>query len=449
MNETITSKNCIYLHLITKSIMSSSAASHDNSTPHFPSISDFSEASLGLPPNYHFEIAKTVARIKLKKAKRVALQFPEGLLLFSTAISDVIEAATGAETIILGDVSYGACCVDDLGAKALGCDFLVHYGHNCLINIKDCVIPNFVYVFVEIDIDTTHLVETVKALVSRETRMCCIATIQFVSSMRAAVSMLQEHFEHKIFVPQVKPLSGGEVLGCTSPIVDPALYDLVLFVADGRFHLESFLITNPKVNALQYDPYKKVLSKEEYVHDEMHKIRREAIEKARQAKSVGLIQGTLGRQGNSRVVDRLKAIIEGRVSSSSRDSNSCCSADHHNSCDKTESNCCQQIGGNTSSIDTDQSHRESISLPKRKCTLFLMSEIFPSKLQLMSDDIDCWVQVACPRLSIDWGYAFDRPLLSPYECEVAFGTAAWQEVYPMDHYSKDGGKWAVYTDKSL
>ena len=26
-----------------------------------------------------------------------------------------------------------------------------------------------------------------------------------------------------------------------------------------------------------------------------------------------------------------------------------------------------------------------------------------------------WVQVACPRLSIDWGYAFPKPLLSPYE----------------------------------
>lgn len=26
-----------------------------------------------------------------------------------------------------------------------------------------------------------------------------------------------------------------------------------------------------------------------------------------------------------------------------------------------------------------------------------------------------WVQVACPRLSIDWGEAFDKPLLTPYE----------------------------------
>lgn len=32
----------------------------------------------------------------------------------------------------MGDVTYGACCVDDYTARALGADFLVHYGHSCL-----------------------------------------------------------------------------------------------------------------------------------------------------------------------------------------------------------------------------------------------------------------------------------------------------------------------------
>ncbi len=35
---------------------------------------------------------------------------------------------------------------------------------------------------------------------------------------------------------QAKPLSSGEVLGCTSPTL-PAV-DAMIFVADGRFHLE-------------------------------------------------------------------------------------------------------------------------------------------------------------------------------------------------------------------
>jgi len=35
---------------------------------------------------------------------------------------------TGAEVVVLGDVTYGACCIEDLTAKALGADLLVHYG---------------------------------------------------------------------------------------------------------------------------------------------------------------------------------------------------------------------------------------------------------------------------------------------------------------------------------
>jgi 2-(3-amino-3-carboxypropyl)histidine synthase len=65
-------------------------------------------------------------------------------------------------------------------------------------------------------------------------------------------------------------------------------------------------------------------------------------------------------------------------------------------------------------------------------------------LKQLFDDVDAWVQIACPRLSIDWGYAFSKPLLNPYEAEVAFGGTAWKDVYPMDFYSKDGGAWSVY-----
>jgi hypothetical protein len=39
---------------------------------------------------------------------------------------------TEALTVIMGDITYGACCVDDYTAVALGCDMLVHYGHSCL-----------------------------------------------------------------------------------------------------------------------------------------------------------------------------------------------------------------------------------------------------------------------------------------------------------------------------
>ena len=97
--------------------------------------------------------------------------------------------------------------------------------------------------------------------------------------------------------------------------------------------------------------------------------------------------------------------------------------------------------------------------------VFLVSELSPTKISLFEDSIQVWVQIACPRLSIDWGEAFTKPLLTPYEAEVALGfvDAPWSRscsscscneekngdgnhkeeynVYPMDYYARDGGPW--------
>lgn len=80
----------------------------------------------------------------------------------------------------------------------------------------------------------------------------------------------------------------------------------------------------------------------------------------------------------------------------------------------------------------------------------LLSELSPAKLALFAPHVSTFVQTSCPRLSIDWGYAFDRPLLSPYEVSVAIGRSqSWMEqdegreaAYPMDFYAADS-PWAA------
>lgn len=66
---------------------------------------EINDAIAALPKNYNFEIHKTIWRVREMKAKRVALQLPEGLLIFSLIISDIIERFTEADTVIMGDVS--------------------------------------------------------------------------------------------------------------------------------------------------------------------------------------------------------------------------------------------------------------------------------------------------------------------------------------------------------
>ncbi|TDH73493.1 hypothetical protein CCR75_007427 [Bremia lactucae] len=342
-----------------------------------------------LPWNYNFEIRKTVWRIRQAGSKRVALQFPEGLLLYSCVISDIIEQFTGADSLILGDVTYGACCVDDLSAIALGADFMVHYGHSCLVPI-DVTSIKMLYVFVDIAIDVDHLIDCIKLSFTPETKLALMGTIQFSSSIHLVSFRLKDYFKILV-VPQVKPLSPGEVLGCTSPVIDGM--DALVFIADGRFHLESAMIMNPDLVAYRYDPYPKVLTIEKYDLPQMMEVRRAAIDQAKGAKKFGIVLGTLGRQGNPQILDHIKQLLE---------------------------------------------------YSGRNYFVLLLSELFPDKLARFKD-IDAWIQIACPRLSIDWGYAFSKPLLTAYEAEVCLDQTQWKEgSYPMDFYAKGSGSWTNY-----
>ncbi|KAI4274911.1 MAG: hypothetical protein LQ337_003577 [Flavoplaca oasis] len=343
-----------------------------------------------LPSNYSFEIHKTIHRIRSLDSKKIALQFPEGLLLFATTISDIITTfCPGTETLIMGDVTYGACCVDDYTARALGCDLLVHYAHSCLIPVDVTKIKTL-YVFVDISIDTSHLIATLERNFQSGKTIAMVGTIQFNATLHNVRPVL-EQAGFKVIIPQIAPLSKGEILGCTSPRLSDDAADLILYLGDGRFHLESAMIHNPSLPAYRYDPYSRKLTRETYDHDDMHDLRRRAIQQAKKATRWGLILGSLGRQGNPHTM----TLIEDRL---------------------------------------NERGIPFINL--------LLSEIFPGKLAMMHD-VDCWVQIACPRLSIDWGYAFPKPLLTPYEALVALGVreewgSANQGVYPMDFYSKEG-----------
>jgi len=245
-------------------------------------------------------------------------------------------------------------------------------------------------VFVDIKMDVKHFVDNVKISFDPSKKIALVSTIQFSTSLHAAKELLQEAGFESLIIPQEKPLSSGEILGCTSPKFDNI--DILIYLGDGRFHLESIMISNPDIAAYQYDPYNKVFTKETYAIEEMHRIRKSSIEKASTAKKWGIILGTLGRQGNPQIMKRLE---------------------------------------------------ERLKQKKLSYVVILLSEIFPSKLDLFND-VEAWIQIACPRLSIDWGYAFKKPLLNPYEAEVALGVIDWQTQYPMDFYSKNGGEWTNY-----
>jgi 2-(3-amino-3-carboxypropyl)histidine synthase len=131
------------------------------------------------------------------------------------------------------------------------------------------------YVFVEISFDPSHLAEciTQNFKLGGPEVLAMMGTIQFSGSISAVRDRLGESSRGNIIVPQVKPLSSGETLGCTSPKLPSECTSLV-FVADGRFHLESAMIQNHSVRAYRYDPYSKILTREGYDVEGMKRARR-------------------------------------------------------------------------------------------------------------------------------------------------------------------------------
>jgi hypothetical protein len=203
------------------------------------------------------------------------------------------------------------------------------------------------------------------------------------------------------------------------------------------------MIANPAIPAFRYDPYGRVLTREHYDHAGrytrqlrkgptpchfghavcgrirfwdtvaqgagthlhnswqhyvpmlyllcagMRTARRKAVQAAKGARSWGVVQGTLGRQGNPALVQSLQRVLQERGLA---------------------------------------------------FTTFLISELSPARLALVSG-VDAWVQVACPRLSIDWGEAFTKPTLTPYEAMVALGVVpAWWEAQQGEGLSGQNGE---------
>ncbi|KAH3680564.1 hypothetical protein WICMUC_000238 [Wickerhamomyces mucosus] len=348
---------------------------------------ELNEAIKLLPSNYNFEIHKTIWNIRKQGAKRVALQMPEGLLIYSLIISDILQQFCDCETLVMGDVSYGACCIDDFTARSLGCDFIVHYAHSCLVPI-DITLIKVLYIFVTINIDETHLINTIKRNFPKGSKIATFGTIQFNPTIHAIKDVLEKEANILTIPPQISPLSKGEVLGCTSQRMNKDDIDSMIYIGDGRFHLESAMIHNPEIPAYRYDPYSRKFTREYYDQKQLNKIRSDAIETGRSAQKFGLILGALGRQGNLTTLNNLET---------------------------------------------------QLSKQGKIIVKIILSEIFPQKLS-MFDDIDCFIQVACPRLSIDWGYAFNKPLLTPYEAMVMLEQdTKWNDnYYPMDYYGKDG-----------
>lgn len=79
--------------------------------------------------NYDLELERIIKSIKKEKAKKVLLQFPDGMKPYSLTISKEIEDKTKAQCFIWLGTCFGACDIP-LDVENLGVDMIIQFGHS-------------------------------------------------------------------------------------------------------------------------------------------------------------------------------------------------------------------------------------------------------------------------------------------------------------------------------
>jgi len=308
------------------------------------------------------DISDLIERLKKRGARRIALQFPEGLKRRSAEMVAALKEA-GFEVVVSGDPCYGAC---DLALETLGSsDVLVHFGHAPVDEQPQVIFEPWAVAF-----DVTVLKNALPFL--RGTPIGLVTTVQHVGLIPAMITYLQSRgISCTIGEGSRRTPFPGQVLGCSFAAARASGADEILFVGTGLFHPTGIAIaTRARVIAL--DPLSGTA--QEVRGDTLMRRRFAVMEKARGARTVGIIVCTKSGQKREKLAERLVRLSNNAV-------------------------------------------------------IVTMREVTPD--ELLNLGFACYVNTACPRLAYDDQVRFPVPVLSPQEYEILCGTRTWDE-YAID-----------------
>jgi len=310
-----------------------------------------------------------VEQIKVRNAKSVGIQLPEGVRPVATELADAITAKTGAEVIISGNSCYGACDIDDKLLRIV--DILFHFGHTEYFGSHSLLSECEKVCFIELrsEVDVKHVVKTAVKELKGET-VCVVSTVQHIHMLKDAISVIAQHGKNAVTGKSPMLRYAGQVLGCDFSAAKVPC-DEILFIGSGSFHPAGLaLYTGMRVVAA--DPFTNWLRI--FYGEEERKKRYLAVARALDATTFGIIIGMKSGQCNLSEARRLK---EGAI-------------------------------------------RRGLN-----AYLIAMDEI--TEERLLACEADAFVNTACPRLAEDF---VRHNMLSAREFEVVIGQRNWEEMYP-------------------
>ncbi|XP_049421293.1 2-(3-amino-3-carboxypropyl)histidine synthase subunit 2 [Epinephelus fuscoguttatus] len=350
-----------------------------------------------------YQIKKTCAFISEHQFEKVALQFPDELLVDSVAVAAEIERNSNAKPYILGDTSYGSCCVDEVAAEHVGADCIVHYGSACLSPSKRLPL---MYVFEKRPVDLEKCTSAFRELYpDTQSHIIVLYDVNYVHAISDLLTLLSPEYPNlvvsELVVEGEQCFSHDWIKGKHDDATEQdnsqvicqfgrkfslksglSITDYsVFYVGQEGATLRNFMMTWNRCSFCSFDPIKMTGRTESVSINRALMKRYYAIERAKDASVVGILVGTLG------VADYLSII--------------------------------QQL-------------KETIKAAGKKSYMFAMGKLNVPKLANFLE-IDIFVLIACPENSLLDSSEFYKPVVTPFEMEVACNKKReWSEEYVTD-----------------
>ncbi|KAG7400138.1 Diphthamide biosynthesis protein 2 [Phytophthora boehmeriae] len=356
----------------------------------------------------YYDIPRTVAQLRSGGYKAIALQFPDSLLPDASRVQQELKdglAGQWERVFILGDTSYGSCCVDEVAAQHLVADCIVHYGRTCLSATTSIPV---IYVFGNASIEVEDCVQQLSdciAAVDPSKTIVMLYEPRFHHASSAAFNALQQKFgERNLVFGGMKtfydPTSSGETsvdgenasnavlhIGGQEIVVDaenaevtPETFAL-LYIGAESAHLTSILMRYSAVDCFSYNPDTFSTRKEGAVVNRSLMRRFFLVQQAKEAQIFGILMGTLGVSKYLDVVHSLQKLIK-------------------------------KSG--------------------RKSYLFVVGKVNVPKLANYAE-IDAFVLVACQQNTLMDSKEYYKPIVTPYELQLALSPdEEWDGQYKTD-----------------
>ncbi|KAM6953299.1 2-(3-amino-3-carboxypropyl)histidine synthase subunit 2 [Aplochiton taeniatus] len=346
-----------------------------------------------------YQILDTCQFINRHKFLKVALQFPDELLAVSVAIAAEIEKGTEAKLFILGDTSYGSCCVDEVAAQHVGADCIVHYGRACLspstrlplmyvfersmLDLQKCAssfrelypdtMDNIIVLY---DVNYAYVVDDLLELLSDYPNV--VASALITNEQCGSHGKINDSNSLSKNDGQFVSQFGRQfVLRGGLTIKDYSFF----FIGQECATLRNFMMTWNFCTFCSFNPVTLTGRTESVSVNRALMKRYYAIERAKDASVVGILVGTLG------VAEYLTIILQ---------------------------------------------LKDVIHTAGKKSYMFAMGKLNAAKLANFLE-VDIYVLIACPENSLLDSSDFYKPVVTPFEMEVACNkNRIWSEDYITD-----------------